>query len=86
MQAARDASAFFYGEHLQQDSSRCDGQLPALQSQQQLYVEQPAARVPSQAELLAQVLAAVAAVHGSEVEPQQPLLQAGLDSLGECRG
>ena len=84
MQAARDALTFFYGEHLQHT---CSAQMPAVpHPPPQLAVEQPAALVPSEAELLAQVLAAMEAVHGSEVEPQQPLLQAGLDSLGQCGG
>ncbi len=77
MQAARNAAAFFYGEHTQQAGGSPAGQPPA--PQQAEAAAQPAL---SEADLLAQVLAVVAAVHGEAVESQQPLLQAGLDSLG----
>ena len=45
-----------------------------------------AAAVPPLEHLLAQALQAVAAVSGASVEPQQPLVQAGVDSLGVHRG
>lgn len=45
--------------------------------------EPPAAAVPSLADVLSVVLAAVAAVNGEGVGEDQPLVQAGLDSLGE---
>lgn len=80
MLAARNASAFLYGEHLQHASGSSVLPLPEPAQQQQ---RSAAAAVSSEAELLEQILSAVAAVHGSAIEPQQPLLQAGLDSLGK---
>ena len=89
MRAPRSAAAFFYGEHLAapaapaSDNAAWQGQ---GRQQQAVAPAAGAAAVPSREELLAQVLAAVVAVHGSAVDPQQPLLQAGLDSLGEGGG
>ena len=85
MQQRRNAAAFFYGEHASERQ-----QLPAAHPPPGWAAAVPAATlqlatvrtVPPVEQLLQQVLSVVAAVHGAEVAPHQPLVQAGLDSLG----
>ena len=40
--------------------------------------------VPSVKQVLQQVTDAIAGIQGGSIDPQQPLVQAGLDSLGGC--
>lgn len=92
MQAPRNAAAFFYAEHQQeaQQPDECPLRLlPASNAAAQL--GRPAALAAATApppleHVLQQVLDAVAGIHGSAVDPQQALVQAGLDSLGEREG
>jgi hypothetical protein len=81
MQQQRNAAAFFYGEHKLEEAQHRP-QLTLLGGSQPAAKHQAAAAVPPLEQLLARVLAALAAVHGSSIDPQQPLVQAGLDSLG----
>lgn len=89
LRAPRHAAAFFYGEHAAELGEPETQQQPLLLAAPAAIHAAPAAAapaaaaVPSQSEVLQQVLAVVAAVHGASLDPQQPLLQAGLDSLGE---
>ena len=83
MQQQRNAAAFFYGEHKLEEVQHRP-QLALLSGSQPATQQHKAAAVSPLEHLLAQVLAALAAVHGSSIDPQQPLVQAGLDSLGEC--
>jgi hypothetical protein len=98
LRAPRHAAAFFYAGHLPAAAaaSEAAGEAPAAHAsgasaaerrrrRQQQQQQQGGSRVapPSLQEVLQQVLAAVAAVHGGCVEPEQPLAAAGLDSLGE---
>lgn len=83
MRAPRNAAAFFYAEHAQ--AAEFLHPVAALPAPRPAAAPSAAAAAPLPLpdEVLQRVLAAVAAVHGSSVDPQQPLLQAGLDSLGE---
>ena len=98
MQAPRNAAAFYYGEHLPADAADGQraaagahlalpggaAGLPVAFGQPGAAVAAaPAVAVPSPKEVLQRVLAVVAAVHGAALEPGQPLVAAGLDSLGE---
>ena len=92
MQQQRHAVAFLYGEHLPAQQNGLPLLPPAAvpaHQQQPFSTASGAAStaaapaIPSQEEVLQQVLSVVTAVHGSAVDPQQPLVQAGLDSLGE---
>ena len=85
MQQRRNAAAFFYAEHVSEQQP-----LPAAHSPPVWAAAVPAAAlqlasvraVPPVEQLLQRVLSLVALVHGAEVAPHQPLVQAGLDSLG----
>ena len=89
--APRNANAFFYGEHLlavqqlqqqqQQPLSGAQSLAAVLERRATMPAALPA--VPSAGRVLQQVLVALLAVHGSALDAHQPLVQAGLDSLGE---
>ena len=82
MQQQRNANAFFYGEHRVEEVQHRP-QLALLGGSHPATKQHSAAAAPPLEQLLQQVLAALAAVHGSSIDPQQPLVQAGFDSLGE---
>lgn len=82
MQLPHNAAAGLYQEFTSLDGARHTA--PAAPQAASAPPPAPRAALPSPEEVLRRVGAAVVAVHGAELGAGVPLVQAGLDSLGEC--
>ena len=83
MTMRHNAGLLFYAEFQHKAEQRQVAEQQQQHHQQLPAAQRAAAAVPTPAQLLPLVLAAVASVHGAAVDAHQPLVQAGLDSLGE---